>query len=45
MDFSDVTLFFNNIETVQNNYPVGIFDFNNNDRIDFSDVNELFYSL
>lgn len=44
-DFSDVVLFFNQLDWIAENEPVGLFDFNNNGMIDFNDVVLLFGRL
>ena len=38
VNFSDVSLYFNNFEWIQNNEPVALFDYNKNGIIDFGDV-------
>ncbi|WP_440950689.1 dockerin type I domain-containing protein [Methanosphaerula subterraneus] len=42
IDFSDVVLFFNNMDWIATNEPVSAFDFNRNGHIDFNDVVLLF---
>jgi PKD repeat protein len=44
-DFADVVLYFNNLEWIAANEPVGAFDCNANGRIDFADVVWLFNHL
>ena len=44
-DFSDVTLLFNNLNTVVSAYPVQAFDFNGNTRVDYGDVTVLYGQL
>jgi parallel beta-helix repeat protein len=44
-DFSDVTLLFNNLNTVASSYPTEAFDFNRNVRTDFGDVTTLYTDL
>jgi PKD repeat protein len=38
LDFSDVTYYFENINWIQENEPVSLFDFNKNGMIDFGDI-------
>lgn len=45
LDFSDVVLFFNQLDWIAGNEPVGLFDFNSNGQIDFNDVVLLFGRL
>jgi PKD repeat protein len=40
--FSDVTLFFSQMEWIGKNEPVSLFDFNGNHRTDFDDIVQLF---
>jgi hypothetical protein len=44
-DFNDVTLFFNNLNTVMSAYPAQAFDFNGNARVDYADVTVLYVQL
>ena len=44
-DFGDVTLLFNNLNTVGSTYPVQTFDFNGNTRVDYGDVTVLYGQL
>jgi PKD repeat protein len=44
-DFNDVVLFFKQMEWVQANEPVALFDFNSNGYIDFNDIVRLFKEL
>ena len=44
-DFNDLVLFFNQMEWIQANEPVGLFDFNGNGIIDFDDIVRLFREL
>jgi PKD repeat protein len=44
-DFADVTLFFDQMEWIAGNEPVGLFDFNGNGRADFTDIVKLFEEL
>ena len=44
-DFNDVVLFFKQMEWVQANEPVSLFDFNGNSFIDFNDIVRLFKEL
>ncbi len=44
-DFSDVVLFFKNMDWITANEPVKAFDFSGNGRIDFTDVIKLFKSI
>jgi PKD repeat protein len=44
-DFNDVVLFFKQMEWVQANEPVELFDFNHNGYIDFNDIVRLFREL
>jgi PKD repeat protein len=44
-DFNDLVLFFNQMEWMQANEPVGLFDFNGNGIIDFDDIVRLFREL
>jgi PKD repeat protein len=44
-DFNDVVLFFKQMEWVQANEPVSLFDFNGNGYIDFNDIVRLFKEL
>jgi PKD repeat protein len=37
-DFTDVVLFFNQMDWIEANEPVAGFDFNGDDRIDFNDI-------
>ena len=41
-DFADVTLYFEQMDWIAGNEPVGLFDFNGNSRIDFADIVALF---
>ena len=41
-DFNDVTLLFNNLNTVVSAYPAQAFDFNGNTRVDYADVTVLY---
>jgi PKD repeat protein len=45
IDFSDVTLLFNNLDTVTKTYPTAAFDFNKNGRTDYGDVTVLYGRL
>jgi PKD repeat protein len=42
LDFADVVLYFNQMEWIAANEPVGAFDLNGNGRIDFADIVKLF---
>ena len=42
IDFADVTLYFEQMDWIGENEPVGLFDFNGNSRIDFADIVALF---
>jgi len=44
-DFNDVVIFFNQMEWITDNEPVGAFDFNKNGRIDFNDIVIVFNEL
>jgi PKD repeat protein len=44
-DFSDVVLFFNQMDWIADNEPVDAFDFNKNGKIDFGDVVSLFIRI
>ena len=44
-DFNDVVMFFKQMEWVQANEPVSLFDFNGNGYIDFNDIVRLFREL
>jgi PKD repeat protein len=44
-DFNDVVLFFKQMEWVQANEPVALFDFNNNGYVDFNDIVRLFKEI
>jgi hypothetical protein len=44
-DFADVVLYFNLMDWIAGNEPVGCFDYNENGRIDFADVVWLFNNL
>lgn len=44
-DFADVVLFFERMEWIATNEPLGFFDYNANGRIDFADVTGLFAAL
>jgi PKD repeat protein len=44
-DFNDLVLYFNQMEWIQANEPVSLFDFNHNGIIDFNDVVRLFQEL
>ena len=44
-DFNDVVLFFKQMEWVQANEPIALFDFNSNGYIDFNDIVRLFKEL
>jgi len=44
-DFNDVVLFFNQMDWIAANEPVGTFDFNKNGQIDFNDIVRLFNGL
>ncbi|KAF5063394.1 Glycosyl hydrolases family 17 [anaerobic digester metagenome] len=44
-DFADVVLFFNQMDWITGNEPVGAFDWNGNGRIDFADIVRLFVVL
>ena len=44
-DFNDLVLFFNQMEWIQANEPVSLFDFNHNGIIDFNDLVRLFQEL
>jgi hypothetical protein len=44
-DFQDVVLFFKQMEWVQANEPVALFDFNHNGNIDFNDIVRLFKEI
>jgi PKD repeat protein len=44
-DFSDIVLFFSQIEWIAENEPVPLFDFNGNGRIDFNDIVTQFEEL
>lgn len=37
-DFNDVTLYFNQMNVINNTEPIRAFDFNHNGTIDFNDV-------
>jgi PKD repeat protein len=43
--FTDVVLFFNNLQWIQNNEPVSAFDFSGNGGIAFKDIELLFYKV
>ncbi len=45
VDFSDVVLFFNQMDWIVDNEPVDAFDFNGNGKIDFGDIVSLFIRL
>ncbi|HMK46160.1 MAG TPA: hypothetical protein VK436_06000 [Methanocella sp.] len=45
LDFSDIVVFFQNLDWVRANEPVSAFDFNGNGRIDFDDVVTLYDML
>ena len=45
LDFNDVVLYFNQMDWIADNEPVGAFDFNRNGRIDFNDIVVLFTTL
>jgi PKD repeat protein len=45
LDFNDVVLFFNQMDWIAGNEPVGAFDFNRNGRIDFDDIVIVFNEL
>ncbi|ACL15779.1 GDSL-type esterase/lipase family protein [Methanosphaerula palustris] len=45
VDFSDVVIFFNQMDWIAENEPVAAFDFNQNGQIDFNDVVILFERL
>jgi len=45
LDFNDVVLFFNQMEWIAENEPLGAFDFNQNGLIDFNDIVRLFNML
>lgn len=42
LDFSDLLLYFNNMDWIGTNQPEGIFDYNGNGNIDFNDLMILF---
>jgi PKD repeat protein len=44
-DFSDVVLFFNQMDWIADNEPISAFDFNQNGTIDFNDIVILFNRL
>ena len=44
-DFADVVLYFNQLTWIEENEPLGAFDYNGNSRIDFADVVWLFNHL
>ena len=44
-DFSDVVLFFKQLDWITANEPVAAFDYNNNKRVEFSDIVSLFKEL
>jgi PKD repeat protein len=44
-DFADVVLYFDRMDWIAANEPVGLFDCNGNGRIDFADVVRLFGHL
>jgi PKD repeat protein len=44
-DFSDVVLFFNQMDWISEDEPAGLFDFNQNGRVDFDDVIRVFGML
>jgi PKD repeat protein len=43
--FVDVEVFFHQMDWIENNLPIGNFDYNGNGRIDFDDVVDLFRML
>jgi parallel beta-helix repeat protein len=45
LDFGDLVLLFNNINTLDDTYPAVVFDFNGNDRIDYADITVLYDTL
>ena len=45
LDFNDVVLYFNQMDWIADNEPVGAFDFNRNGQIDFNDIVVLFNEL
>ncbi|MGC9445240.1 MAG: hypothetical protein ACP5E9_10000 [Candidatus Methanospirareceae archaeon] len=42
LDFDDVNAYFNNMEWIEENAPISLFDYNGNGRIDFNDLELLF---
>jgi PKD repeat protein len=38
VNFSDVSLYFNNLDWIRANEPVSLFDYNKNGAIDFGDI-------
>jgi PKD repeat protein len=42
LDFSDLLLYFNNMDWIETSQPEGIFDYNKNGHIDFNDLMMLF---
>jgi len=44
-DFSDIVVFFQNLDWVRDNQPISAFDFNGNGRLDFDDVVTLYDML
>ncbi len=45
LDFNDVVIFFNQMDWIAGNEPVGAFDFNHNGQIDFNDIALLFNQI
>lgn len=44
-DFADLTLYFNEMDWIEGNEPIPLFDYNGNGRIDFNDISVLFEEL
>lgn len=42
LDFADLTLYFNEMDWIEINEPISLFDYNGNGRIDFADLSALF---
>ncbi len=45
LDFNDVVVYFNQMDWIAENEPVGAFDFNKNGQIDFNDIVMLFNEM
>ena len=45
LDFNDVVAYYNDMEWIEQNVPVALFDYNNNSSIDFNDVVKLYDML